>query len=157
MAKSKKLHPIFVANIVWADGFIASLKIDAKSQGSFNEYAKGFGKNQKVKVVVSGLTNIKIRSVEQNNYYWGIVLKILAEHFGYIGVDEKEELHDSLRTMFLVRTTKLGLKVVETTTKLSTELFERYLQAIRDWALHEHQCFIPKPNEVEESDDYTKI
>jgi len=154
---AKKLRPIFVAEFDWSKGTIVSLKVDPKSQVSLNEYAKTFGKNQKVKFTISRLTKRTIRSVEQNNYYWGVVLKILSEHFGYIGHGEKEELHNSLRTIFLVRTTKLGMKVVETTTKLDTKLFERYLQAIRDWAIQEHQCFIPLPNDVEESDNYTKI
>jgi hypothetical protein len=154
---AKKLRPIFVGIVNDDPGVPARLRINNKSESAFIEYLKKFKKNEQVKVVVTRLTKTTIRSVEQNNYYWGVVLKILAEHFGYIGVGEKEELHDSLRTMFLVRTTKLGLKVVESTTKLDTELFERYLQAVRDWAIHEHQCRIPKPNEVEESDDYTKI
>lgn len=154
---AKKLRPIFVGIVNDDPGVPARLRINNKSESAFIEYLKKFKKNEQVKVVVTRLTKRTIRSVEQNNYYWGVVLKILSEHFGYIGHGEKEELHDSLRTMFLVRTTKLGLKVVESTTKLDTELFERYLQAIRDWAISEHQCFIPLPNEVEESDDYDKI
>jgi hypothetical protein len=153
---AKKLRPIFVG-ILQNVSDKASLEVDPKSQEMFTEFAKTFKRWEKIKFTVTRLTKRTIRSVEQNNYYWGVVLKILSEHFGYIGHGEKEELHDSLRTMFLVRTTKLGLKVVESTTKLDTELFERYLQAIRDWALAEHQCRIPLPNEVEESDDYTKI
>jgi hypothetical protein len=153
---AKKLRPIFVGVLQNVMGE-ASIEVDPKSQDMFTEFAKTFKRWEKVKFTVTRLTKRTIRSVEQNNYYWGVVLKILSEHFGYIGLGEKEELHDSLRTMFLVRTTKLGLKVVESTTKLDTELFERYLQAVRDWAIQEHQCFIPLPNEVEESDDYTKI
>lgn len=155
---AKKLNPIFVGVLYRGGGGTdASLEIDSKSMTAFNEYAKGFKYNEKVKVTVTRLTKSKIRSVEQNNYYWGIVLKILCDEFGYIGPSEKEELHDSLRAMFLVRTGKLGLKLVESTTRLDTELFERYLKAIRDWALMEYQIKIPLPNEVEESDDYTKI
>ena len=155
---AKKLVPVFVGYMKKCDGISdADVKISPKSQSAFNEHSKNFKDDEQVKLTVSRLTEDKIRSVVQNNYYRGVVIKILAEHFGHIGPGEKEELHNSLRTMFLVRTTKLGLKVVETTTVLDTKLFERYLQAIRDWALAEHQCYIPKPNEVEEEDEFTKI
>ena len=155
---AKKLVPVFVGYMKKCDGISdADVKISPKSQAAFNEHSKNFKDDEQVRVTVSRLTQDKIRSVVQNNYYHGVVVKILAEHFGYIGPGEKDELADSLRAMFLVKTTKLGLKVVVSTTVLDTKLFERYLQAIRDWALEVHQIKIPLPNEVEEEDEFTKI
>jgi len=155
---AKKLVPVFAGRIKRSDGISdAGLKVGPKSQAAFNEYSKKFKDNEQVRITVTRLTKEKIRSIVQNNYYQGVVLKIIAEHFGHIGPGEKEELADSLRAMFLVKTTKLGLQVVVSTTVLSTKLFERYLQAIRDWALQEYQIKIPLPNEVEEEDEFTKI
>lgn len=134
-----------------------TITLDSNSQQAFNEHAKKFKKGEKIKFSISRLTQKKIRSVEQNNYYWGCVIKILAEDLGYIGSNEKEILHEELKAMFLVRRGKLGVPFVERTSALSTDLFERYLAAIRDWAQEFQNIKIPLPNEVEVSDTYTRI
>jgi hypothetical protein len=145
-------NPIFVGELKRdSDGNSYPEFLDS-SQKLLNTYHKKIG-NKKIKMGISGLTEKKLRSVEQNNYYWGVVLDILADHFGYIGPGEKEDLHNEMRSMFLVRIGKLGQPVVESTTRISTELFEKYLEAVRTWALQEHQCKIPMPNEVEEADE----
>ena len=78
---AKKLHPIFVGRMKRTDGISdAGLKVDQKSQEAYNEHSKNFKDDEQVKFTVSRLTETKIRSVEQNNYYFGVVLKILAEH-----------------------------------------------------------------------------
>ena len=149
--------------------FVGQLKVDENgnsypefldsSQKLLNTYHKKVG-NKKIRMSISGLTDKKIRSVEQNNYYWGVVLEILADHLGYIGPGEKEDLHNELRSIFLVRIGKLGEPVVESTTRISTALFEKYLEAVRTWSLTKFQCKIPLPNEVEipdESDTYRKL
>ena len=38
----------------------------------------------------------KIRSLEQNRYYWGVIIKILAETWGW----DTEELHEALKFKF---------------------------------------------------------
>ena len=81
---------------------------------------------------------------------------MLCDECGY-HPSEKGILHDELRGIFLVKRGKLGQLYVESTTRLDTALFERYLEAIRQWALDFHGIRIPLPNEVEESDTYEKI
>jgi len=145
-------NPIFVGVLkVDEDGNSYPELLDS-SQILLNTYHKKIG-NKKIKMSISGLTEKKIRSVEQNNYYWGVVLEILADHFGYIGPGEKEDLHNELKSMFLVRIGRLGEPVVESTTRISTEIFEKYLEAVRTWALTKFQVKIPLPNEVEEADE----
>ena len=152
-------NPILVAELEWTENADAKIVISKSSQSVLNAQAvKLHGKP--VKVVVSSLTKKKLRSVEQNNYYWGVVLKILAEDLGYIGPGEKEDLHNELRSIFLVRTGKLGQPTVESTTRLSTELFEKYLEAIRNFAKERFGIIIPMPNEAEtssETDTYRKL
>jgi len=152
------MKPIFICRVCQSnsDGQ-TTLEIDSGSQKSLNEYCKKFKEGQKVKFTLSRLTKKTIRSVEQNAYYWGVVIKILAEELGYIGTGEKEDLHEELKAMFLVKKGKIGT-YVEQTSKLDTETYERYLKAIRGWALQFQNIYIPKPNEVEiSSDTYTRI
>jgi len=40
-------------------------------------------------------------------------------------------------------------KYVRSTTSLSTVEWEDYMSKIRMWASSEHECYIPKPNQVD--------
>jgi len=131
-------------------------KLDRVNQDALNQYAKGFKPGEKTKGDYSRLTKGKIRSVEQNNYYWGVVIKMIGEETGCPTKADQEDLHKQLSAMFLVKRGKFGT-YVESTTRLETDIFERYLQALRDWALEFHGIRIPLPNEVVKSDDYDYI
>ena len=37
------------------------------------------------------------RSLSQNRYYWGVIIEILSNHFGY----DREEMHEALKFKFL--------------------------------------------------------
>jgi hypothetical protein len=81
------------------------------------------------------------RSNNQNEYYWGCVLKLISEHTG----DTVEDLHDHFRIRFLMRGVKLDSP--RSTTSLSTSEFEEYLSKIRHFAQMDLQVFIPLPHE----------
>ena len=84
------------------------------------------------------------RSNNQNNYYFGVVCKILGDYFGYT----EDEMHDALKMKFL-RRGACDLETVRSTTKLNTSEFEEYLEKIRRWAITDYNVNIPLPNEVE--------
>lgn len=85
----------------------------------------------------------KARSDNQNRYYWGVVIKILAQELGYM----EEEIHDTLKAKFLTdRTGKI--EIVRSTASLATIDFENYLSAVRMWASSELNIYISQPNEV---------
>jgi hypothetical protein len=85
----------------------------------------------------------KPRSGKQNGYYFGVVVEMLANHFGYT----PDEMHAALSQMFLLDRTK-KFPVVKSTTKLNTAEFEEYLGRIRTWASVEHGFNLPLPNET---------
>lgn len=87
---------------------------------------------------------IKGRSLNQNAYYWGVVIDILGNHLGY----EAEEMHEALKFKFLRIHKVEGLETVRSTTDLSTAEFEEYLEKIRRWAAMELNCYTPLPNEI---------
>lgn len=82
------------------------------------------------------------RSNEQNRYYWGVVIKILGEEFGYM----PEEIHEALKWKFLRKGGKL--ETVNSTTSLNTTEFEIFLEKVRIWVLTDFQVKIPLPNEI---------
>ena len=112
---------------------------------------------QKYLIQISALNGKKVelilrkkrnpRSLRQNAFYWGVVIEILSNHFGY----EPEEMHNALKFQFLrFRSDKSpDLVSVKSTTRLSTEEFNNYVNRVVIWAAQEHGIFIPDPRQVE--------
>jgi len=84
------------------------------------------------------------RSTNQNNYYFGVVCKVLGDYFGY----EPSEMHEALKVKFL-QVGACDIPTVKSTTKLNTAEFEDYLERIRRWAATEYSVVVPIPNEAE--------
>jgi hypothetical protein len=83
------------------------------------------------------------RTLSQNAYYWGVVVEILRNHFGY----EPEEMHEALKFKFLKKFEDSDLVTVGSTAKLSTVEFCEYIDRIMEWAASEHQICIPTAGE----------
>lgn len=78
------------------------------------------------------------RSLSQNAYYWGVVVSLLGEHFGY----EPDEMHEALKFKFL-RKHEDVLMTVGSTAKMDTKEFGEYLDKVIRWAASEYQVYIP--------------
>lgn len=84
----------------------------------------------------------KKRSTSQNSYYWGVVIPLMQEAFGY---PTPEEMHDALRWHFLQKR-DCPMPTVKSTTELSTEEFTTYIENCRRVAA-EMGVYIPDPGE----------
>jgi hypothetical protein len=93
----------------------------------------------------------KIRSDEQNRYYWGVLVKTIATELGYF----PEEMHEVFKQKFLKGSSlTFGATVYEiapSTSKLSSTEFEEYQDRIREFAASKLHIFVPLPNEVDVS------
>jgi len=86
----------------------------------------------------------KNRSLAENRYYHGVVLKILGDELGY----EKDEMHYALKEKFIENwEDDNGLKQLKSTSRMDTTTFEEYLSKVRMWASKELHVYIPLPNE----------
>ena len=83
------------------------------------------------------------RSLNQNAYYWGVVIELLANTTGYT----PDEMHEVCRYQFLKSVNRDGLEYVQSTATLSTVDFEHYLENIKQWAAMLN-IIIPDPNEA---------
>ncbi len=84
------------------------------------------------------------RSNNQNNYYFGVVCKILGDYFGYT----EDEMHEALKIHFLTKGA-CDIPTVGSTAKMNTAEFEDYLTKIKRWAASEYGVIIPDPNEID--------
>ena len=118
------------------------------------------------KVNVYFCTARKSRSLPQNRYYFGVVLRVIEQDTGI----EVEDLHEIFKHKFNLRTefdldgvsddftgtlaaVELmgGLREVALSTKrMSTKQFTIYLDKITRWA-SDKGMHIPQPNEIPES------
>lgn len=94
------------------------------------------------------------RSLLQNKYYWGVVIKYLAEEIGYT----PEVMHEYMKEKFLTPSycgmpDGGGIHIHPSTKGLSTIAFENYLYEIRKWAGEFLSLDIPLPRDT--NFDYT--
>ena len=85
------------------------------------------------------------RSNPQNRYYHGVIIPILADHFGYT----HDEMHEAIKGEFLRKKDDDKPLTVGSTAKLNTEQFNQLTEKIKMWAAMEYGVFIPDPHEVE--------
>ncbi len=93
----------------------------------------------------------KKRSLNQNDYYWGVVIAMIASDIG----EDNELVHDILRAKFLSekKIVKIGLHEKEVLKLLSTKTlnksqFEEYLEKCRQWSYKFLNVMIPLPNDI---------
>ena len=88
----------------------------------------------------------KDRSLDQNRWYWGCIVKMLAEHCGYTS----EEMHEALKERFLRDriNEKAGLVRIKSSAELDTKEFSEYCEQCRQLAA-ELGVVIPDPGEEE--------
>lgn len=93
-------------------------------------------------IVVTFKKATKGRSTRQNSYYW-----VICTHIGNEIGEEPENVHQTLKAMFLVDRSK-KFPVVRSTTSLSTVEFMEYMEKIAR-KMDEFNIKLPQPDEAE--------
>jgi len=83
-----------------------------------------------------------IRSLNQNSYYWGVVIPIIGDELGYFG----DEMHGVLGQKFLKYVDDKGNERIKSTAKMKTNEFNDYLERVKIWASAEFNIYVPDPN-----------
>jgi len=99
---------------------------------------------KEVRVGINIIT--KTRTLNQNAYYFGVVIKILSDEFGYLD----DEMHEELKRKFNPVASRLekGKVIGGSTRRMNTKEFEQYCEKIRIWAARDLNIMIPLPNEA---------
>ncbi len=85
------------------------------------------------------------RSIDQNSYYWGVVVEVFSKYTGHSAI----EMHEIFKAKFHLTTKQVGNEIIEyseSTTLMTTAEFKHYIDNIRAWAM-ELSLYIPEPNE----------
>ena len=102
--------------------FIAGLKVNIRQKITFEKY-------------------VQKRSLPQNAYYHGVVVKMVADYTGM----RPEEAHEGLKWMFLKERGEY-MPTVKSTAKLTTKEFIDYIEQCVIWAAEFLGVVIPDPN-----------
>lgn len=94
------------------------------------------------------------RSLDQNAYYWGVVLQTIFEFLkeagGWEELTDPEDLHELLKLKFRPKTIKVKgtkIKIGASTKSLSSAEFSAYLEQVIAWATTTLDLTIPEPHE----------
>jgi len=91
-----------------------------------------------------------LRTLQQNRYYWGVIVELISQHTGYA----KEETHEILKAKFLSREVIVKeerIRYARSTTTLTTKQFNEYIEEIKEWAFNTFNLIIPEPEDVYDS------
>lgn len=121
-------------------GIVFSGKLKLHNRDRFDDWMKGLRGD--VEVIVRKPQ--QPRSLKENNYYWGVIIKMISEETGAF----PDDAHYELKRMFLKQSGD-KIPVLISTTDLSTTEFEEFLSKVRIWAASELGIMIPQPNECE--------
>lgn len=90
------------------------------------------------------------RSMNQNRYYWSVIVLMIATEIG----EDKDTTHEILRYKFNSEKKVLAdqsvIQLPLSTSELDTIKFEEYLSTIRRWAFEYLNLNIPLPDKVDE-------
>ena len=141
----KQPTPIFEGNVV-----NKKLKLFDHEKQAIGRWIATFKDGTKLDITIR--KHKSKRSNEQNRYYFGVVLPILADYFGH---DNTEDMHEDMKLKFNPIKSKIepGKTIGGTTTKLSTVDFfsaeTSYVERICRWAATEYSIYIPPPKKAE--------
>lgn len=98
---------------------------------------------QEVEVIIRKKKNK--RTLDQNAWYWGCILPLMAEAFGY---DSAEEVHEALKWRLLKTHEDHPMPSVRSTAKMTTKEFSEYVERVRQLSA-EMGLDIPDPQRME--------
>lgn len=130
-----------------ATGSVTAGKLQVRNRQAFEDALAQF-RDGEVLVTVERL--YATRSEQQNRWYWGQIMRLLAQYTGHSSL----ELHEYCKKRF----NPLPITIVDehgeikdeetvggTTTKLNKLTFGDYCEAIRQWARDDLGVVIPDP------------
>jgi hypothetical protein len=129
------MYPIF-------RGTIKQGKITIDEERQLAQYLRGL-EGKEVEMIVRQYR--RQRTDPQNNYYFGVVIKIIGD---YVGEDDYQAVHEALKIKFLGTERKKGLDIPKHSKTLKTHQFSEYVEKIKRWAAQEYGIYIPDAEEV---------
>ncbi len=136
---------------VIASACVKNGRLRFHNRKAFDEQVRQFREGAEVEIEVT--IRRATRSLQQNAYFWGVVVQMISEHTGYA----PDEVHEFLKMKFIPK--KLAVckgngEIVDefvvggSTRKMNTVEFGEYVESIRQWAAESLDLYIPDPDSL---------
>jgi hypothetical protein len=134
---------------VTAFGTIENGRLFIRNRREFDDQIRQLREGCEVEIEVT--RRRASRSMQQNRYYWGVVIQMLSEYTGFV----PDEMHDVLKAKFIPKKLALcdGNGEVQdefvlggSTRKMNKNEFGEYVESIRRWAAETLDLVIPDPD-----------
>jgi len=135
---SKLISPLVVGKVVGG-------KFVPKDTATFK---KAFWAHEGKEVDITVKRHRDNRSLNQNSYYFGVVVSMIGEAIGEPDIEAVHEMLKLEHNYYLAKVGTREIRVPMSTAELNTEAFEAYLERVRRWASEYLSLYIPLPNEV---------
>lgn len=138
-----------VADVV-ASGAVKGGKLYLHNRRAFDQQIAQMREGWQLEVYVT--RRRATRSLQQNAFYWGVVMQLLSDHTGYT----PDEMHEVCKAKFIPRhlaVSKGNGEIVGefvlggSTRSLNKNEFSEYVERVRQWAAEDLDVYIPDPNE----------
>jgi len=106
-------------------------------------FVKEFAKREGKVIFVTIEERKNSRSLDQNAYYWGVIIELLSEETGM----DHEEMHEALKWQFLKKDVS-GIATVKSTASLNTSEMGHYIDNIIRWSAEFLGVYIPPANSI---------
>ncbi len=136
---AKLVSPIVVGKVVGG-------KFVPKDAPTFK---KAFWAHEGKDVDITVKRHRETRSLNQNNYYWGVVVTMIGAAMGEGDIEAVHEVLKREHNYYVATVGKKEIRVPMSTAELETDEFEAYLERVRRWASEFLSLYIPLPNEVD--------
>jgi hypothetical protein len=117
-------------------------KFDRGEENKYRAYLYKIKDGDPMFAVFGHKTKATVRSVQQNRYYFGVCVDLLAAHTGYTA----DEMHEALKWKFLIIHRDGLPDTVPSTANLTKDQFCEYIDKIQQWAARDMGCVIPDPD-----------
>lgn len=128
-------------------GFVEGGKFTADDKDLFR---RAFWPHERKRVVLTVKRERKDRSLNQNNYYWGVVVTMIGQAIGETDIESVHEVLKREHNYYIRTVSGRDIRVPLSTADLNTADFEAYMERVRRWASEYLSLYIPLPNEVAE-------
>ena len=106
---------------------------------------KLYRNHKEAELIIRPMKNFELRGVQQNKYYWGVVVDILSSEWGY----HKEELHELLLAEHSREPQQGKPSRIKRSSEMTIAEFCEYVDKIKRWALVDYGIKIPEAGEVD--------
>ena len=137
--QSKTQKPKTPDNLTYSQPFAATIKSKGngrrellmESEAYFQNQLNKFEEDEKVTLTISNRK--PKRTIQQNRYYWGVYLPLIATETGERNLDRLHELFKGkFLTEGIVEVLGEKVRIKKSTTKLSISAFMDYISAIEE-------------------------